>query len=120
MGMRNENDRTETPLLAAISGNTYPVRTQLRAMGGRWDADRRAWMVPAERAEEARRLVGAAPRTSASRTGSGRCPDCGGAVRRGYRYCYSCAVERREGGSRYAGGMSYTTRDGRFVLGEDD
>jgi hypothetical protein len=46
----------------AITGNTYPVRDQLRALGGRWDPARKAWLVPAGRADEARRLVAAAPK----------------------------------------------------------
>jgi len=57
---------------------------------------------------------------SGTGSGSGTCPDCGDAVRSGYRYCRDCSIERREGGSRYAGGMSYRDSHGRFVLGEDD
>jgi hypothetical protein len=41
----------------AIVGNTYPVKDQLRALGGRWNPDRKAWMVPADKAEEAKALV---------------------------------------------------------------
>jgi hypothetical protein len=41
----------------AITGNTYSIRDQLRALGGRWDAARKVWMVPADRADEARALV---------------------------------------------------------------
>lgn len=41
----------------AITGNTYPHRDALRAMGGVWDAAQKAWMVPADRADEARALV---------------------------------------------------------------
>jgi Transcription elongation factor, GreA/GreB, C-term len=41
----------------AIAGNTYPVKDQLRNLGGHWDPDQRAWMVPAARAEEAKALV---------------------------------------------------------------
>jgi hypothetical protein len=43
--------------MIAITGNTYPVRDRLRQLGGRWDPDRRAWMVPSDRAEEARSIV---------------------------------------------------------------
>lgn len=46
-----------------VVGNTYPVKDQLRALGGRWDADKRGWMVPAERAGEARLLVAGAPKS---------------------------------------------------------
>lgn len=40
-----------------ITGNTYPVREQLKALGGRWDANRKGWNVPAEKAEIACRIV---------------------------------------------------------------
>jgi hypothetical protein len=40
-----------------ITGHTFPVRDQLKALGGRWDADARGWRVPAEKAEEARALA---------------------------------------------------------------
>lgn len=43
--------------MALITGNTYPVKDQLRALGGRWDARRRGWEVPEDRATEARALV---------------------------------------------------------------
>jgi hypothetical protein len=46
----------------AITGNTYPVKEQIKALGGRWNADQKAWMVPAHKADAARKLVsGAAP-----------------------------------------------------------
>lgn len=41
-----------------ITGHTYPVRDQLKALGGRWDAAAKGWRVPAERASEARALAG--------------------------------------------------------------
>lgn len=43
----------------AITGNTYPVKDRLKALGGRWNADAKAWMIPADHAAEAQRLVGA-------------------------------------------------------------
>lgn len=55
--------------LIAIDGNTYPVRDQLRAMGGSWDAGRKAWMVPASKADAARALVATAPKQSFVRRG---------------------------------------------------
>lgn len=48
----------------AISGNTYPVKDQIKALGGKWDAARKSWMVPADRADAARKLVASAPRQS--------------------------------------------------------
>lgn len=40
-----------------IYGNTYPIREELKALGGKWDAERKCWLVPADRAGEAKRLL---------------------------------------------------------------
>lgn len=48
----------------AITGNTYPVKEQLKALGGRWNGDQKAWMVPADKADTARKLVSGAPRAA--------------------------------------------------------
>jgi hypothetical protein len=55
---------TDTKL---VTGNTYPVKDQLRAMGGTWDAHAKGWRVPADRYEDARAIVLTRP---ARRTGS--------------------------------------------------
>jgi len=47
--------------MVAVTGNTFPVRDQLKALGGRWDADARVWQVPESQAEAARALVANAP-----------------------------------------------------------
>lgn len=53
---------TATESAVLITGNTYPVREQLKALGGQWDAGAKGWRVPAARVTEARALVaGAAP-----------------------------------------------------------
>lgn len=44
-------------MLVAITGNTYPVKDQLKALGARWNSTTKAWMIPEDRAEEARTLV---------------------------------------------------------------
>jgi hypothetical protein len=59
---------TQTKTIVLITGNTYPVKDQLRAMGGRWNPEAKGWMVPAARADEARRLVGRAPKSTYSPT----------------------------------------------------
>ena len=41
-----------------ITGNTFPVKDALRAMGGRWDAANKGWRVPMDRASEALALIG--------------------------------------------------------------
>jgi len=66
---------TTTSSLVAISGNTYPVKEQLKALGARWNADLKAWMVTADKAEQAKAIVaGAGPKKTygggASRFGS--------------------------------------------------
>ncbi len=63
--------------MVQVSRNTYPGKDALGALGGRWDAAAKAWMVPSERAEEARKLVGA---SKPARAANWRCPnkrDCG-------------------------------------------
>lgn len=111
----------------AITGNTYPVKEQLKALGARWDGDRKAWMVPADKAEEARKIVAGAPAKATSGRSERRyfahCDDCGAASQGWYR-CRDCNMERNVGGSRHMGGQSYhyTDSQGRrqFVLGDDD
>jgi hypothetical protein len=53
--------------MVLITGNTYPVRAELRALGGVWDARAQGWRVPEARADEARRLVADAPASSGPR-----------------------------------------------------
>ena len=43
--------------LSLITGNTYPHRQALRALGGRWNPIAQGWEVPAEIADRARALV---------------------------------------------------------------
>jgi hypothetical protein len=49
----------------AITGNTYPVKDQLKSLGARWNPERKAWMVPADKADAARKIVGTAPKSAA-------------------------------------------------------
>jgi hypothetical protein len=44
-----------------IVGDTYPVREQLRALGGRWDPRKKGWWVPRECEQQARQLVESPP-----------------------------------------------------------
>lgn len=81
------------PVIASVSatvtitGNTYPVKEQLRALGGRWNADAKGWDVPATKADEARALVAGAPVKPAAKY----TPVPGGAQaskwRKGWRPC---------------------------------
>ena len=108
----------------AITGNTYPVKEQLKSLGARWNGEQKAWMVAQEKADEARKIVAGAPAKAkaapiTSQRRSSCCADCGTPTKGFYR-CRDCNMERREGGSRYMGGMSYRDRNGNFVLGDDD
>ena len=47
-----------------ITGNTYPVKDQIKALGGRWNRAAQGWDVPDQQADAARALVsGAGPST---------------------------------------------------------
>lgn len=50
--------------LIPVSGNTYPVKDQIKALGGRWNAAQKCWMVPEDNADAAYRLVQAAPKST--------------------------------------------------------
>lgn len=56
-----ENQTMNTVL---ITGNTYPVREEIKAMGGKWDSLNQGWQVPASKAVAARKLVSEAPQSS--------------------------------------------------------
>jgi hypothetical protein len=51
--------------MIAVTGNTFPVKDQIKALGGRWNADLKAWMVPDAKAAEAQKLIAGAPKDSA-------------------------------------------------------
>lgn len=44
-----------------ITGNTYPVKEQLKALGGKWNSGEKCWEVPDDKAAEARALVSPTP-----------------------------------------------------------
>lgn len=43
--------------MVLITGNTYPVKDQLKALGGKWDVTSKGWLVPENKAQEAFALV---------------------------------------------------------------
>lgn len=52
----------ERPALPAgdrvpVTGKTFLLRNKLKSLGGRWDADRKVWTVPADKAKEAQDFV---------------------------------------------------------------
>lgn len=106
----------------AITGNTYPVKDKLKELGARWDGVDRVWRVDADKAQVARDIVANQPRGAerpSKRPHHLKCHECG-RPSKGYYRCYDCSLEYRDGGSRAHGGMSYTDKHGRFVLGDDD
>src|ERR1043166_7828249 len=56
-----EETHPETPTTPGehfpLTGNTWPARHQLRAMGAYWDKPNKRWMVPASKFEEAKSLI---------------------------------------------------------------
>ena len=84
-----------------ITGNTYPVKDKLRAMGGRWDALAKGWIVPDAQASAAQALVASAPKTTRAFFAPTRCKSCGcGASRYNRIYgngiCKDCYVSEKE------------------------
>lgn len=46
--------------MKTITGNTYPVKEQIKALGGRWNSAAQGWDVPDEHADQAAAIVAAA------------------------------------------------------------
>jgi hypothetical protein len=94
-----------TTELVAITGNTYPVKEQLKALGARWNGDAKAWMVDASKVEQARQIVAGAgpakPFTGHTNYRPSRCRSCGCAASRWnpiYRSgdCKDCWLSEKE------------------------
>ncbi len=49
--------------LVAITGNTYPVKDALKAIGATWNPEKRSWMIAEKKAEYARAIVENKPTT---------------------------------------------------------
>lgn len=95
-----------------ITGNTYPVKDQLKALGAKWNKDDKCWEIAPDKAEEARKIVAGAP-TKAIQTGARKfnprkCVVCGVVAAtnsRGYATikiyrsgeCQDCYEERKMG-----------------------
>lgn len=70
---QNQTEHGDAPV--QIRGNTYPIRDQLKALGGRWNADDKVWEVPASTSANALALVKAQPpKQAAPPIGSGWLP----------------------------------------------
>lgn len=55
--------------LVEITGNTFPVKDQLKRLGARWNGANRCWMIAAEKSEEARAIVGGGVHTARVNSG---------------------------------------------------
>ena len=51
--------------MKTVTGNTFPVKDQIKALGGRWDGTKKCWNVPDDKFDAAMALVtGAGPKGS--------------------------------------------------------
>ena len=57
MKQPQKTTKKEMPRVVRITGKTFDVRDKLRLMGGFWSQDEKCWLVPEDRAPEARKLV---------------------------------------------------------------
>jgi hypothetical protein len=106
-----------------VTGNTYPVKDSLKAMGARWDAANKGWRVPAAKAAAAQALVSGAvkaPYVKSSSAPARRCTcvGCGGQldrfqISRGFKFCSKdCVNDMRLGGqSGYVNGVWHQGED---------
>lgn len=96
----------------AITGNTYPVKDELKALGARWNADKKAWMIDESKAGRAREIVASAPRKAPA----------GAVAARGSNYDRFNGYGARRGGYRKAcvsGGNCSSFGSGRSCGGHD-
>ena len=90
--------------MTAVTGNTYPVKEALKALGARWNPDQKVWMVPDEKIEQARAIVASAPAKTSQNSDyrPSRCKQCGASASRYnkvYRsgICRECYSEEEDG-----------------------
>ena len=61
----------KTTSLVQITGNTYPVKDQLKALGARWNGENKCWMIDAAKADEALEIVAGSKSAPARRRYTG-------------------------------------------------
>ena len=79
-----------------MTGNTYPHRVALKALGGTWDPAQKGWDIPIHHAEQAQQLIDSVPPGSIGtwrRTRPRTCKTCGSGIRYGV-YCGKCEYSR--------------------------
>jgi hypothetical protein len=99
--LRQQEEMMEQVL---ITGNTYPVKEEIKALGGKWDKEQKGWLVPADKVEEAKKLVTEAPAKPKEKQSfvHNRCRVCGRQADRYTRIyrsgeCRNCYEERKMG-----------------------
>lgn len=60
--------------MADILGNTYPVKDHLKAIGARWNAERKVWTISDDKLEQAKSIVTNAPKPTYRPS---KCKECG-------------------------------------------
>jgi hypothetical protein len=104
--------------MTTITGNTFPVKEQLKALGAHWNKDAKGWDVPDAKADDARKLVASAPASAPNGNGAkqplsktdiiaiavrkrggrpGICSMCGEKCKYPYGECWDCKEERDMG-----------------------
>ncbi len=78
-----------------VTGNTYPVKDALKALGGKWDASAKGWRIPEDKAEEANALVAGSVPVKKQIGPTKRCWECG---------CRFTEAEARQYGGDWADG----------------
>ena len=99
-----EGEIDQMTKMVPVTGNTYPIKDQIKALGGRWNGHEKQWYVPNDKTETVigllknagvgERFSGrsttrsgtssrdngprAAARRAGVRGGMSRCPECGG------------------------------------------
>lgn len=56
-----------------LYGNTFPIKEQLRGLGGRWDAAEKVWKLPPEKLAAAQKILAEMPQEETK-----QCWECGG------------------------------------------
>jgi hypothetical protein len=95
-------DRRRTEGLV-LTGNTFPVKDQIKNMGGIWDGDRKAWLMPdADRLAKAKALLTPAASAPIKATRYARSTGRRGWAPCGYPGCSPSYCDECDGGGRYA------------------
>lgn len=59
--------------MVLVTGNTYPVKDQLKQLGAKWDAANKGWLVPSAKLADAQALVANAPKSNSNGNPTGSC-----------------------------------------------